>query len=471
MITTGTVLAVSPVSAQEPPPPPATVSPTEVLTLEKLLQQVGENYPKLIGADAERRAAAAKRLSTQGAFDPQVYASYANQLYNSSSEPGKAKTLNTNIVGIEVTTRYGTKLFAEREQTFGAAKSPSSSTGTGGTYSFGVKQPLLRDAGINPKSAKEQQAKLGEPLADQFFAIIRLDIYFDAASAYWKWVAAGRKVVIAEEILRLAIERANFVREEILAMARPGIDQVEADQEVRLRQQQLVQARRALEEAAFKLQKFLWVEEQGETAPGAERIPPTALTQSPVEIQPEAIQTARQTALETRPELKAIAIAQEVIAVDSQLARNDLKPNLDVVLQPGQDVGSRSIGDTLKAGLLFTVPLYQREAKGRLSEAELKLEKLRQEETLTRQTIQIEVDDAISLVNRTYQRYIEAEETLRLALRLEEGERERFRAGDSTLFLLNQRERGRFEAAVRVIDIRAEYEQALANLQRVTATF
>jgi hypothetical protein len=52
----------------------------------------------------------------------------------------------------------------------------------------------------------------------------------------------------------------------------------------------------------------------------------------------------------------------------------------------------------------------------------------------------------------------------RLAKQLETGERKRFAAGDSTLFLVNQRERATAEALGRLIDIQLEYQQALLAL-------
>ena len=51
-----------------------------------------------------------------------------------------------------------------------------------------------------------------------------------------------------------------------------------------------------------------------------------------------------------------------------------------------------------------------------------------------------------------------------LAKQLETGERKRFAAGDSTLFLVNQRERATAEALGRLIDIQLEYQQALLAL-------
>ena len=51
-----------------------------------------------------------------------------------------------------------------------------------------------------------------------------------------------------------------------------------------------------------------------------------------------------------------------------------------------------------------------------------------------------------------------------LSRQVEDGERKRFAAGDSTLFLVNQRERATAEALGRLIDNQLEYQQALLAL-------
>jgi outer membrane protein TolC len=122
----------------------------------------------------------------------------------------------------------------------------------------------------------------------------------------------------------------------------------------------------------------------------------------------------------------------------------------------------------MKAGISLGLPLRQRTAVGRIQEAELKLEKLSLDLQLERQRVLTEVDDSVSAVRQTYQRYVAAMQELELARRLEQGERERFSLGDSTLFLVNQRERATAEAAVKVIALRAEYEQSLALFRAVT---
>lgn len=445
-----------------------TITPLDpTLRLADVLRRVDRFYPKLIGADADRRTAAEKRRAKRGAFDTVV--SYATDTLTYNSD-GKLKTGLTNDVAVEVPTRYGAKFFAIASLNTGDVKAPDSLTGSGGQYAIGVKLPLARGAGINPKAAEEQKAVVGIGLADQEFSGTRLEILLKAANVYWKWVANGRKLQAAQDLLKVAEARYKAIKEEFEAGARPGIDVQEAEQEVARRAGSLRKAERDFQEQAFALSLFLW-DDDGERSP----VPPyeslPELFPAPTGLTDEQIIKGRQQALDNRPELKEVRLNRRLFEVDARLARNDRLPNVDLVVNPGIDTGANSIGSTMKAGILFSLPLERNDATGRLNEARLKLAKNEQEEKLTRATILTEVDDAANAVNKARDRYIEAQREYDKAVIVEQGERDKLAAGDSTLFLVNQRERSTFEALVRVIEIQAEYEQFIALFRAVTAQF
>jgi outer membrane protein TolC len=189
----------------------------------------------------------------------------------------------------------------------------------------------------------------------------------------------------------------------------------------------------------------------------------------PVPLPAEEIEESLEQALTSRPEVGALALQQEITRWDLSLAENDTKPDVSLTLQPGQDLGRLGIGETMKAGISFSVPLNRWEATGRRDVARAKIAKLDQDRELLRRQVVLEVEDAASAVNTTEERYRAAVEEVQLAVRLEEGERIRFRVGDSTLFLVNQRERATAEARARLIDVMAEYHQGLAAFRAASA--
>lgn len=440
------------------------------LTLDEVLNQVELYHPKLLGADAERRISSAKRLEKAGAFDPIISYGTDYLRYNSTSRPGTELTTRTNDVIFELPTRYGIKFYGGSRFNFGSIKSPLSSTGETGEYFIGFKIPFLRGARINEKAAAERQAILGEPLADQELIMKRLEIQLTAADNYWNWVAAKRKQDVAKNLLEIAKVRLDAVRKRIDAGDLPPIDAVEADQEVQRREGGLIKADRDLQKAAFKLALYLW-EANGapQPLPPADRVPRNLA--SPVFFTDTRAIEGEKLALERRPELKMITLNRDIAQVDLDLGRNQRLPILDLGFSPGRDTGTRSIGTTFKGDLTLTLPLRQRTADGRIAAASLKLQKLDFELVNQKQTIRTEVADAVNAINTTYERFRAAEREVQLARQLEEGERKRFSLGDSTLFLVNQRERATAEAENKLIEIHAEYEQAVAAFRAATGSF
>lgn len=173
-------------------------------------------------------------------------------------------------------------------------------------------------------------------------------------------------------------------------------------------------------------------------------------------------------ALKNRPELAQLELLKDMTDIDLDLARNQLLPIVDLYAGPGIDTGAGSIGPLFKAGISVAVPLRNRTARGQVEQAKLKLQKLDLYQKALLQQVLLEVEDTASELKMTYQRYESAREAYQLAKQLEEGERTRFELGDSTLFLVNQRERSTAEAFIKMVEIQAEYQQAAIRMVAVT---
>lgn len=432
-----------------------TQPPTAPLALPEFLAQVEARFPKLLGMEAERQAATAKRVSKEGAFDPQLSTSTEVLRYNSASSRGKASYGAGNEIGVELALPSGAKLAAVRTLNSGSVKAPNSATGSDGAFSLYGKLPLARGGGINEKAALLQQAQLGEPAALQSVALVRQSTLLDAAQLYYEWAGASAKRRIADELLKVAQFRAEGIKKEFLEKQRSRFDVTEAEAEVDRRQASQVKAQRDQEKAALKLAKYLW---DGTDLQVEQLVAP--VLEPPMPIADSERTSSQERALQLRPELKLIALEKAGQRVSERLAQNDLRPTVDLVLGPGLDLGNKGVGETYKVAVTASIPLFQRDAKGRLEEARQKQAKLDREAELLQRMIELELRDATSAVQRSVERFRSAEESWRKNLKLVEGERINFQEGDGTLFLVNQRERAAAEAETLLVDIQVEYAQA-----------
>lgn len=437
------------------------------LTYQHFLGKVRAHHPKLYSADLDRRIAGAKLLEKQGAFDPGISLETDYLRYNDFSNRGKVSKALDNDLAVSWLSRSGARFAAGGRYNTGDVKPPLYPTGTTGEYFMSVRVPLLRGFRINDKVAMEMQAEVGIPLADALFHQARLNTLLQASYGYWSWVYAQRKVSVSENLLALANIRYEAIRDRVKEGDLPPIDEIEAGQEVQRRTGMLARSQREYERQLYNLSRYWW-EPGGQPAPLPEKSVIPELLPTPDRLEEDEWMEARKLALETRPELKALNLQKEIVEVDLRYAKNLKLPVLDLFATPGYDTGDKSIGPTIKTGILLTVPLRQRTANGMIAAAEFRTQKLDLEQRLVLQQVLLEVDDSVSAINAAYQQYVAAHKEYELAKELEKGERDRFELGDSTLFLVNQRERSSAEAAMRVLDLEVEYHQTIANFKAVS---
>jgi outer membrane protein TolC len=437
------------------------------LTYQRFLGQVRAHHPKLYSADLDRRIAGAKLLEKQGAFDPGISLETDYLRYNDFSKRGKVSNAFDNDLAVSWLSRSGARFAAGGRYNTGDVKPPLYPTGKIGEYFMSVRMPLLRGFRINDKVAMEMQAEVGIPLADALFYQARLSTLLQASYGYWNWVYAHRKVGISENLLSLANIRYQAIRDRVKEGDLPPIDEIEAGQEVQRRKSLFIKSQREYERQLFNLSRYLWGPGGQPVSPPEKSAIPEVLP-TPDRLEEDTWMEARKQALETRPELKALNLQKEMVEVDLRYARNLKLPVLDLFATPGYDTGEKSIGPTIRTGIVLTVPLRQRTANGLIAAAEFKAQKLDLEQRLILQQVLLEVDDAVSAINAAYQQYLASNKEYELAKELEKGERDRFELGDSTLFLVNQRERSSAEAAMRVLDLEVEYHQSIANFKAVS---
>ena len=442
---------------------------SEPLSLETVLKAIEANAPKLRGAELARQIAGAKTLEKQGAFDPELGIANTYQRYNSSSTPGKPYDYVSNGIVLAKTDPSGIKWEGGWLNTQGLPKSPASSTGDVGEFFVGAKIPLLRGAGINDKVVALRQAEIFERQVEQDYRVLRLLTLLEGGASYLQWNVAVMQWRILQENEQLAVERAGQVASRVRAGDLAAIDQVEADGEVLKRRDLLLKAGREVQKAGLKLALYLWGSQgQPDSVPQPEQAPQTL-----PEVRrytTEEVYTLQLEALAQRPELRRLNLERSVVDYDKELAENDRLPQLDVTLRPGYDAGGSGIGFTMKAGLELVIPLATRGPDGRRQAALLKLQKLDLDQVEMIRRILIQVQDAASQAEAAAGRLEQALALYQQSKTLEEAERTKFRLGDSTLFLVNARERATLDAALKVLDLRYEQSEAWLLLQAVVGS-
>lgn len=440
------------------------------LRLDDVLQSTLRAHPTLDGARERVRAAEGERLAAEGGFDLNIAAGAraAPLGYYEWARGGLQLTQPTPLWG---TTLYGGWRIGRPFQNDDAPGIPLYYRGyetlDGGELHAGVRVPLWRDGPIDARRARLWQSEHGVDAEAHALRARRLEVSLAASEAYFAWVAAGRRYLVAAELLDLAEMRDAQIRARASAGAIPPIEAVENRRVIIARRQELVQARRALEQAAIRVSLYVRDGEGRPIVPAAARVPLDLPPPEPLRV---SIERAVRDAWEQRPEVARYRalVRRQSVAVD--LANNRLAPQIDLILEASTDLGAgnerqqSSLGaPVIEGSVLVSLPLQFREARGDLARTRAELEVLRTEARLARDTITTQVRDARSAVHAAEEALELARESVRVAEAVAEAERRRFELGATELFVVNLREQAAAAAAAALVDAEAALHVAHAR--------
>jgi outer membrane protein TolC len=446
---------------------PAPVQEANALTLDDVVRSVVERHPLLAAAEQERAIASADVLSAEGGFDPALRARVT------SIPLGPYPSDRVDTVAELPTSIWGTRLFAGYRVSRGdfAVYDSKLVTGDFGEARVGAQVPLWRDGPIDRRRAALQKAELGTDVARLSVEQQRLEAVRLGSHRYWDWVAAGRRVAVARDMLGIAVARDAGLAVRVERGDIPAFERAENERVIHQRTAQVASTERALQNATIELSLFL------RSADGAPMQPePTRLPSAfpPAEIRvPADTSAAERQALVRRPELRRIELVTQQTRVDRDLANNQRKLGLDFFVSGAKDFGpaydQKLLKPELEVALLLDVPLLTRVQDGRVQAAQATLSRLDLQARFARDRLIADVRDASSAVAMAEERIASVRREITASRQLVEMERQRFELGEGTLLLVNIREQGLAEAQQREIDALADYFKAIASQRAAVA--
>jgi outer membrane protein, heavy metal efflux system len=447
-------------SAYAQPSSESTVATTTSLTLGQVLESVERSFPLLNAAKVELDVAAGETLSAIGGFDA---------------------TWKTRISAVPIGYYDGFRIESTLERPvdlWGASAFAGWRLGTGkfasydgklqtlefGEFRAGVNVPLVRNGPIDRRRATIGRAELGQEVAKLTVAEQKIVYRRNAAIRYWNWVASGKRLDVANQLLRMVLDRDAAITTRVAKGDLPAIERVDNARAIAQRRGQVASATRAIEQASIELGLYFRDAAGNPVLPSKDALPPD-FPAFVAQVNMGDVATA----LTRRPEAKRFGLQAQQQSIEERYARNQLQVGLDLQAAVSQDLG-RSISarpdlqqTVLELSLLVDIPIETRQFRGRRDSAAAANRRLTLQQQFAYDRIRADVRDAQSALRAVLQRHAAAAEEAKLAEQLEEAERTRFNQGDSTMLILNLREQQAAEAEVREIDARADYWRTLAD--------
>ncbi len=356
------------------------------------------------------------------------------------------------------------------------------------TSDLTLTQPLLRNFG---RQATERNILVARAQASQSRETVEQEVsktIQDVESAYWNLVDARNQLGVAQEALDLAktLHEQNKVRVDVGTLA--PLELVQSEAGIASREEDIIRAEAAIGDAADQLRQLLNLD-QGrlwevpivpETDPAAEKI----------DID---VDDAIQTALDQRPEISAELDRLQVLQIDKKYFRNQVLPQLDLVLNynlsglsgdipagidptTGAPISatSGSYGDAYtqvanrdfeewRVQLQVTYPLQNRERREQRQIAELAVE----QEMAVLQDLRTQIVTQVRTAARAVETAAKQIDSAKVSRQLEEknldAERKRYENGMSSSFRVLQIQEDLTQARSREVTAVTTYRTALAS--------
>lgn len=430
---------------------------SSTLSLNTLLKTVNQSYPKIIAARLQVAKAQGEYFSALGAFDPSLKA-------NTRSQPVGGYI--NNYVNSELsipTLASGLRLFAGYR--VGRGDYPiyyqNYLTNSQGEYRAGLALPLLRNFFIDKQrtALMTQAEKIALSIED--VAATKLSVYQETIKAYWQWVGSGLQLQTYKHLLHLAQKRQNALVKQAESGDLPKLAVIENQQIIMQRQQLVNQGTMLYEQSAVSLSIYYRNPKGDPLVPSIKQLPKALginkqrRINNPIHIRAELIR---------HPEMRKLDRYYQIINLKQNLAKNDLLPNLDAMAYTSKQYGTgadpKLLPQAAMVGINFNFPLFQREAKGQIISTTSELMQIANEKKLLYEQLYNQYSNLV-IALKVYQQQINLlNKELQLARQVGAGEAKKFFEGDSTLFLVNQREQTTTQVQMNLINARIAFQEA-----------
>jgi outer membrane protein TolC len=293
---------------------------------------------------------------------------------------------------------------------------------------------------------------------------ISANVLYQSGQAYWDWAFASNQLVTYREALGLAGQRYQIIKQNYQIGEVAGIDTLKALLQVQTREIEYNEAENDLQNAITNLSNFLWQNgkpsslQLNTAAPNLKRLSPNIPNTN---------------FNENHPELLKVEYKLSALQVDERLKKEKLKPKLKVkynllgqefdILQNGQNDGV-VVAQNYKAGVQFEMNPILRSERANLELNRIKMEQTNFEITNKRLTLQNKLNAYLNDWNNNQQQLNLTRNMVNNYQLLLRGEMEKFKVGESDLFIVNTRETQLIEAEIKLLKLLAKQQKIVLSL-------
>lgn len=439
-------------------------------TLEEYLNWIRLYHPVMQQAALLENKADASLQEARGGFDPKWFGEYEDKSFDQKNY------FRVGEAGLKIPSWWGVDIKLAYLWSNGVFLNPEASLPTNGQAVLGIEMPLLQGVVFDQRRAQVQKAKLVAKANEAERRNLINNLLLEATEVYMEWSYQYQTALIYATSLTLARDRFQMIRESFLQGDKPAIDTLESLIQIQNREIQLNQAQVAVQNAALALSNFLWSKDLVPLEVSAQLYPEDLRAAWRIE-ELDILAIDIPTSARNHPQLQAIEVKQKQLEIKERLKREQFKPSLNFSYNflgngfdlspehPNQSALNNLLLENYKWGLTFSYPLLLRKERGglqlvRLEQAEVEFK--RQDKQLQ---LGNKIKGIIQLLENTDEQLDTQEAMVGNYEVLLEAENEKFRIGESSIFLLNNREQKLIDAQVKRNKLYATFQKLRWKLE------
>ena len=436
------------------------------IPLEEFLARVVASHPLVRQAEAARRQVDGETRAARGGFDPYLSALWDTKRFKGV---GYYDELDVRVV---LPTPWGVDVKLGWERAAGQIINPERATPGEGLLSLGVSLPIGARLLTDERRTALRQAEVAQDAADAERDVAVARVLQGAARDWGQWAEMERRARITAEGVALSRFRLEALRRRVETGDAAAIDTIEALAEFRAREVQQLDAAAAAAAARLVAEAWLW---NADGSPA--RLPEAAVAAERATLREEAQLQARlggdalRYLVARHPFVQSATARWRQAEAARRLAAVNVLPSASVELSglaAGGSLGDVNLpslsGDESKFSGNARLPLWPRRELGRLQAAEARTRALQAERERVRRDVEVEARRALLELATVDSQLVRQESLVTLQERLLAAEQQRFSAGESTLLVVNLRERALLDERLRLASLVARRARALGTL-------
>lgn len=427
-----------------------------VLSYQEYVDNILGFHPVAQKARLKLLYADAQLMSAKGMLDPTIDASWSSKELDDKLYYEKLKTK------LKFPTSLGITFSGGYENTDGQYLNPENKTNEYGLWNLGVEMDVLNGLLTNERNTAIRQAREYQHLSQNEQNILLNDLLYNALYSYHTWQMYHYSMEVLSE--NIAIAHSNYMntRNAFDMGEKTAMDTLEASiayQEAiglfNKNDMYLVKARQTVE-------NYLWFESK-----------PLLLQ---ADVKPEDYKTLYSNTLvkldsvliSKHPAILSVINKLTISEIEQRLKREKLKPKLKVkynaLLTTSDNINIHEFDlSNYKLGIGFSMPLFLRSERAGVKKGKLRI----QEQELD---LMYKKNELFNKAEASWQQQAILKEQISIYEqnatnyeRLLNGENEKFRYGESSVFLLNKRQEKYIDGKLKLTEAYVKFQMEVLN--------